>query len=52
MKQPDDYDFVKLSRKHLDILVSWADQDGWIPSPWKESMASPCLNWDDRLTTH
>jgi GNAT superfamily N-acetyltransferase len=31
MKQPDDYDFVKLNRKHLDILVSWADQEGWNP---------------------
>lgn len=33
MKQPDDYDFVKLSRKQLDILVSWADQEGWNPGP-------------------
>ncbi|EMS78344.1 GNAT family N-acetyltransferase [Desulfotignum phosphitoxidans] len=33
MKQPDDYDFVKLNREHLDILVSWADQEGWNPGP-------------------
>jgi hypothetical protein len=29
MKQPEDFDFVRLNREHLDILVSWADQEGW-----------------------
>ncbi len=31
MKHPDDFDFVKLNREHLDILVSWADREGWNP---------------------
>ncbi len=26
MKQPDNFDFVQLNRKHPEILVSWAGQ--------------------------
>lgn len=34
MKQPDEFNFVKLNRQHLNTLIKWADDEGWNPGPY------------------
>lgn len=34
MKQPDEFNFVKLNRKHVNTLIKWADEEGWNPGPY------------------
>jgi len=34
MKQPDQFNFVKLTREHVDTLIKWADEEGWNPGPY------------------
>ena len=33
MKQPDELNFTKLNREHVDTLIQWADDEGWNPGP-------------------
>ncbi len=30
----NEFTFTKLNREHLDILINWAEQEGWNPGPY------------------